>query len=403
MVETPETKTKILRLVTRLNIGGPAIHAVLLTEGVDKHRFETSLVAGLPEDVEGDMSWLAERADVKIEYIAELKREVGPKDFLAFFRILKLIKMIRPHILHTHMAKAGALGRAAGILAGVPIKIHTFHGHIFEGYFSPFKTRLFILIEKFLGLVTDRVIVVSDSVKDEISGKLKIVPESKCVIIKLGFDLARFLDNEALRGRLRGELGIAPDTILVGIVGRLVPIKNHKIFLATVHKIMDELPGMEIKFLVIGDGELRHHLEGEVKKLGIDNHVIFTGWIKDMAKVYADLDLVTLTSLNEGTPVSLIEAMASARPVVAASVGGVPDIVIDGENGLLTRSDDSEDFADKVVQILRDGKKREEMGLRGREFARKNFHKERLIEEVEDLYEGCIKRSRIVKISKESK
>lgn len=352
MFQAYRKKIKIVRIITRLNVGGPAIHTILLSEGMDKGDFETFLVSGRPDADEGDMSWLADEKGIKVEYIPQLGRKICLKDLPAFLRILKLLWKIKPDIVHTHTAKAGTLGRIAAVLTGVPVKIHTFHGHVFDGYFSPAKTRIFIGIEKILGMFTDKVIVVSESVRREISGRLKIVPDKKCVVIKLGFDLGRFLDNGVLKGALRKEFKIGAGTLLVGIVGRLVPIKNHKMFLRVAGKVIDSMPGQELKFLIIGDGELRQYLEAEARRMGLENKSIFTGWIKDIAKVYADLDVVALTSLNEGTPVSLIEAMASARPVVATSVGGVADIIRDGENGLLAGSNDVDDFSDKVIFLF---------------------------------------------------
>ncbi len=392
MAEAQKAKIKIARMITRLNIGGPAIHTILLTEGINKNLFKTYFMAGRPDASEGDMADLAERMNVSVEYIPEMGRKISFRDFPAFMKTLKILKRVKPEILHTHTAKAGTLGRIAAILTGVPIKIHTFHGHIFDGYFSPMKTKVFMLIEKFLGLFTDNVIVVSESVRDEIVNKLKIVPDKKCRVLKLGFDLQYFLNNSGLKGAFRKELNIAPGTLLVGIVGRLVPIKNHEMFLNVACRVRDKMPGRKIKFLIIGDGELKGHLENKVKEMRLENDIVFTGWSRDIAKVYADLDIVALTSFNEGTPVSLIEAMASARPVVATSVGGVVDIVADGRNGLLFGSGDAEGFADGIISLLNDGSRREDMGAFGREFARNNFHKDRLIREMEGLYRDCLNR-----------
>ncbi|MDO8525543.1 MAG: glycosyltransferase family 4 protein [Candidatus Omnitrophota bacterium] len=383
-------KIKIVRIIARLNIGGPAIHTILLTGGVDRKVFTTHFAAGRPDASEGDMAYFAEQNKVDVNYISGLGRQIGLGDFLSFIKILGLLIKIKPDIIHTHTAKAGALGRVAGVFAGVPVKIHTFHGHIFDGYFDPVKTKIFIFIEKFLGIFTDKVIVVSESIRNEIVDKLKIVPGGKCVVIRLGFDLGRFLNNERHKGAIRREFNIAHDTLLVGIVGRLVPIKNHKMFLKAARKVIDRMPGKNLKFLIVGDGESRQYLEKEVCKMGMEKYVIFTGWIRDIDRVYADLDIAALTSLNEGTPVSLIEAMASAKPVVATSVGGVIDIVRDGENGLLAGPDDADDFSDKIISLLKDGKRREEMGLKGRDFAKSNFHKERLIKETEGLYLSCL-------------
>ena len=186
MNQDRKEKIRIVRIITRLNIGGPAIHTILLAEGIDRDIFKTYLIAGKPNALEGDMSDLAKEAGINIEYIPELGREISFKDFPAFIKLLKLLVKIKPVIIHTHTAKAGALGRLAAIFAGVPVKIHTFHGHIFDDYFNPIKTKMFIVIEKFLAIFTDKVIVVSENIRDEIVGRLRIVPNRKCVIIKLG-------------------------------------------------------------------------------------------------------------------------------------------------------------------------------------------------------------------------
>ncbi len=390
MAQTQRDKIKVIRIISRLNIGGPAIHTILLTEGLNKDLFETRLVIGRPDRLEGNMLDLAKRKKIEVDFIPQLRREICFGDVTVFFSILKLLWRTKPDIVHTHTAKAGTLGRLAALVAGVPVKIHTFHGHVFDGYFNPAKARLFIFIEKLLAAFTDKVIVVSESVRDQVSEKLKIFPKNKFIVIKLGLDLKDFLNNDSLKGTIRKEFNINPGVLLVGIVGRLVPIKNHKMFLKAIRKVVDSMPDRDLKFLIIGDGELRQQLEEEVKRLGLTKYVIFTGWILDIAKVYADLDIVALTSMNEGTPVSLIEAMASAKPVIATSVGGVVDIVSDGKNGLLTKPDDAGCFADAMICLLKDEKKRGELGSSGREFARNTFHKDRLIKEIEDLYHDCL-------------
>ncbi|MFA5142620.1 MAG: glycosyltransferase family 4 protein [Candidatus Omnitrophota bacterium] len=397
MVRKDGNKIRIVRVITRLNIGGPAIHTILLTEGINKEIFETHLVAGMPDASEGDLSGLARRQNISVDFIPELGREISFKDITAFVKLLKILLKVRPDIIHTHTAKAGTLGRLAAILAGVPVRIHTFHGHIFDGYFSPVKTKFFLAIEKFLGVFTDRVVVVSEKVRSEIVDKLKVVPGKKCIVLKLGFDLKDFLDNDRFKGALKKKLGIAPDVMLIGIVGRLVPIKNHTMFLAVAGKVIAGMPDERVKFLIIGDGELRQSLAAAAARMGLADKVIFTGWIRDTAKIYADLDIVVLTSLNEGTPVSLIEAMASAKPVVATDVGGVADIVKDGGNGLLFGADDIEGFARGVSILIKDRQKRSELGAAGREFVRNTFHKDRLIKEMEDLYMDCLRRKNKIK------
>lgn len=386
---------KIIRIIARLNIGGPAIHTVLLSSELNKRGYKDILVCGKVNDSEGDMMYLAGENNVAPVIISDLGREISPvKDFKSFVSLFSLMKREKPDIVHTHTAKAGTLGRLAAICAGVPIKVHTFHGHVFDGYFNPMKARVFLAIEKFLALFTDRVITVSELVKDEIVNKLKVTKDSKCMVVPLGFELDKFLECEKNKGVFRKELNVSAGTLLIGIIGRLVPIKNHGMFLAAAKNIIDKNKDADIKFVIIGDGECASGLKERVRQSGLDKNVIFTGWKRDLASIYADLDVVALTSLNEGTPVSIIEALACARPVIATDVGGVKDIITHGENGYLTKSNDAKDFSDKLSDLLKDKEKRALFGANGRESVRMRYSKERLVSDIESLYEDCFKEKR---------
>ena len=397
---------KIVRIIARLNIGGPARNAVLLAEGFNGDGFKTCLVAGSPEIAEGDMSYFALEKGIKPVIINELTRSISPlKDIKALWEIYRIIKKEQPDIVHTHTAKAGTLGRIAAILYNIPLtltlspkgrgckkvlSVHTFHGHVFDGYFGSMATKVFIAIERLLARFTTKVVAVSNSVANDVSMRYNITPKEKIEVIPLGFDLGRFLKAGENRGKLKKELGLPSDVLLVGIVGRLVPIKNHKMFLDVAKKLTAQSSQLKAKFIIVGDGELRDDLENYAAELGIKDKVIFLGWRRDLENIYADLDVVCLTSLNEGTPVSLIEAMASARPVVATDVGGVRDIVKNGGNGLLVSSGDVLGFSKALFKMLEDREKRLEMGRRGREFVAENFTKERLIEDMKSLYEGLL-------------
>lgn len=392
-------KIKILRIIARLNIGGPAIHAILLTEGLDKSRFESSLVCGSLDKEEGDMSYFAFEKKVKLISIPELKRQVHfLDDIVAFSRIYRAIKNVKPDIIHTHTAKAGALGRLAGILYNCfnPFArkkimfVHTFHGHIFEGYFNKFRTQLFILIEKFLAIFTTKVITVSDSVKNELM-VLHICPENKIKVIPLGLELERFF-----------KIPTSSDNVVlnIGIVGRLVPIKNHRLFLEAATKVIVDNPNIKLRFKIIGDGELRGDLEEYVHKLNIAEQVDFLGWQKDLVNVYANLDIVALTSINEGTPASLIEAMAAGRAVVATDVGGVNDLLgVEAttgikpnanfkvlERGIIVKPGDFFSFANALRLVLENNELRKKMGTLARDFVKTRFTRERLIKDMDDLY-----------------
>ncbi len=384
---------KIVRIISRLNIGGPALHTVLLSEALNKDGYKDILIYGKASALEGNMSDLAKDKNLKPLFLPELKREISLKnDLKVLFKLYFLLKKEKPDIVHTHASKAGLLGRLAAVLSGVPIKIHTFHGHIFNGYFDSVRMRLFLAIEKFLALFTDKIIVVSEQIKNDIVNKLKIVKASKCIVMPLGLDLEKFSHCEEMRGIFRKERGISTNAVLVGIVGRLVPIKNHRMFLAVAKNIINRNLPIKVMFVIIGDGELGNALREHVKKLDIEKLVIFTGWKRELYSIYADLDIVSLTSLSEGTPVSLIEAMAAGRPVVATDVGGVRDLIVNGENGFLVKSNNTEDFSNKLFSLLDDKETRLRFGRRGRELAIEKYSKKRLLNDIENLYDACFEK-----------
>jgi glycosyltransferase involved in cell wall biosynthesis len=378
-------KFKIARVIARLNIGGPAIHTILLTAGLDRTRFESLLVTGVVGPHEGDMLDLAAARGVSPLVIPDLGRELHPvRDLATLFKLYRLFRRERPHVVHTHTAKAGAVGRLAARLAGVPVVLHTFHGHVFRGYFGPRKTQFFINLEKFLARLSDCVVTVSEGQRRELAD-YGIAPLTKIAVVPLGFDLEPFLTVTREAGaRWRREVGAPDDAPLVGIVARLTGVKNHRLFLDVARRAADAVP--EAWFAVVGDGELRAELEAYAAGLGLAGRVRFTGWVRDMPSVYAALDVVAITSLNEGTPVTLIEGMAAGRAVVSTAVGGVADVVADGESGLLAPSGDADGLAQAVAALLRDPARRQAMGRAGRESVRERFSAARLVSDVEQLY-----------------
>lgn len=395
-------KIKILRIIARLNIGGPAIHTVLLTEGLDKSRFQSLLVYGSQDANEGDMLYYAAEKKIKPIFVPELRRQLClTSDIAALNKIYKIIKTEQPEIIHTHTAKAGTLGRVAGILYNLlhfagrkRIRlIHTFHGHVFGGYFNKLQTRIFILIERLLGAFTSKIITVSDSVKDELVA-LHICKERKIEVIPLGLELDEFF-----------KIPVRDNPVLnIGIIGRLVPIKNHYLFLEAATKVIADNPEVHLRFEVIGDGELRRNLEEYSCRLNINKQVDFLGWQKDLVGIYSNLDVVTLTSTNEGTPVSLIEAMASGRAVVATDVGGVRDLLgaetdtgirPDGnfkilERGIIVKPKDPLGLANALNFILQNDSLRKNIAETARSFVKDRFTKERLIKDIENLYDGLL-------------
>ncbi len=381
---------RVVRVIARLNIGGPAIHATLLTARLDPARFTTTLVTGTEDAAEGNYLALHGR-EAAVELIPDLGREIRPlRDVRTLAALMRVIRRVRPHVVHTHTAKAGAVGRLAALLCGVPVVVHTFHGHVLRGYFSPAKTAVYRAIERVLAWRTDRLLTVTDRVRDELLA-LGVGRPDQYTTVPLGFDLAPLVQAARRQGELRAELalGTAP---LVGIVARLVPIKAHEVFLDAAVRIRASLP--EARFLIVGDGECRPALEARVDALGLRDAVRFLGWRADLDRLYADLDVVVLTSRNEGSPVALIEAMAAGVPVVSTAVGGVPDVVAHGVSGLLAPMDDAAAIADHAVALLRDRARGAAMGRAGQARVVATYSADRLVADIEALYTQLLERRR---------
>jgi len=383
------SKIKILQIIARLNIGGPAIYIILLTAGLNNERaeglaFESTLVTGVEGKYEGNMLDLAAAKGVEPIIIPQLRRNVDPLGgLIALFKLYRLMRREKPHIVHTHTATAGLLGRLAARLAGAPVILHTFHGHVLHGYFGPLRSKALVWMERLLARLSDRIVTVSEGQRRELAG-YGIAPLEKITVVPLGFELEDLLACESHRGELRRELGLAAEDKLIGIVARLVPITNHRLFLQAAQVVAEAMP--QARFLVVGDGELRGELKAYAHGLGMDGRVLFTGWRRDLPRLYADLDVVALTSINEGTPVSLIEAMAAGVPVVATAVGGVPDVVADGETGYLVKAGDVKGMAEAIIELLKSPEKAREMGSAGREAVYPKFTVQTLIANVEGLY-----------------
>lgn len=374
---------RLLRIITRLNVGGPSYQAIYLTERLRSPEWESRLLVGNVGTYEGSMEPLARERSVPFTRVPGLGREISLRSDLATVaHLYREIRRFRPHVVHTHLAKAGMTGRLAARLARVPVVIHTYHGHVFHGYFSPRKSRAIVGIERVLARLTDRLIVLGKAQEEEILGYGVGRPE-QMARIPLGLELDPFLKADACRGRLRAELGVAKDTPLVGIVARLVPVKAHALFLEAAAKIAAVLP--ETEFLVVGDGELRTELENQAKSLEL-RKVRFLGFRSDLPTVYADLDAVVLCSLNEGLPVTLIEALAAGRPVVATDVGAVRDLVVERETGRVVPPGNAGALAQAVVEQLTDRAGAGRMAMAGRDHVRPRFSVERLVEDLRELY-----------------
>jgi glycosyltransferase involved in cell wall biosynthesis len=403
---------KIVRIIARLNVGGPAKHVVWLTAGLDD--FDTLLVAGSVPAGEGDMGYFARELGVVPHIIPQMSREISMSDITTIWKLYRLFLRERPDLIHTHTAKAGTVGRVAGffyrwftagVFLGRPRKtrfVHTYHGHIFHSYYGPLKTRLFVTIERALAsLVTDRIIAVSEQQAVEINQKFGVGKSQQITIIPLGLDLGVFRDHESRRAKFRRELGIDDKLLLVGIVGRLTQVKNHELFLRVVSRYKqtrtsDQPP---VRFVVIGDGSLKETLENQSRAFGLANDVIFCGERNDPEYFYPALDVVALTSRNEGTPLTLIEAMANARPVIATSVGGVVDLlgptVADGpfkicERGISVPPADIDAYAKGLDRLIADAALRSDMATKGFEFAQAKYPKDRLLADMRSLYDELL-------------
>ena len=347
---TAHAPLRVALVVTRLNVGGPAVQVLLLHERLDPTRFDTLLITGTTGEREGDLRELRATATVRTTSIPSLRRDIAPlADLRALLELIRAFRSFRPDIVHTNMAKAGLLGRVAAWIVGVPVVVHTYHGNVFKGYFDPLRSSAFIWLERLLGLITTRVITLSARQTTEIVSR-RIVRRSKVVEVPLGLDLLPFRD--AAPGSLRREMDLGADTPLVGIVARLVPIKAVHTFIWAAARIAAERS--DARFVVIGDGPQRDELEMLTSELGLSERCVFLGWRADLPAIYADLDVVVLCSLNEGFPVSIIEAMAARRSVVATSVGGVPDLVSAAETGSLVAPEDPGAIAHAVVTLLAD-------------------------------------------------
>jgi glycosyltransferase involved in cell wall biosynthesis len=380
---------KVARVITRMNIGGPARHVTILTARSGPE-FDGALLAGDPADREGSLADQAASLGISVVRVPYLRRSLSPlADFLALLWLFKYFRKNRPAIVATHMAKAGTLGRLAAVMAGVPVIVHTFHGHVLDGYFGRLRTTFFLIVERLLSQVTTRFIAVSPEVAADLD-QLRI-GRGKTTVVRLGLDLQYLTTHQP--GRLRPELGVPVDAPLIGIVGRLVPIKALDLFLEAASLLAEDHP--DARFAIVGDGELWDPLHDQVSARGLAQRVHFTGWRQDLAAVYSDLDIVVCCSRNEGTPVSLIEACAAGRAVVGTQVGGIPDIIAAGVNGLLVPSGDAAALAAAVSDLIRDPARRRLMGLAGRQLVMERHGSDRMVTEVKAVYTALLEQARL--------
>ena len=395
---TQPPNTRVTRIIARLNIGGPAIQAVTLTSELERFGYATRLIRGVEDPAEGSMDYLAERYGVHPTLIPELRRNPGPDDLVALARIVRLLRHDRPAVVHTHAAKGGTLGRLATLIAFPrrrhrPVVIHTYHGHSLSGYFSGHTAAVYRLIERLLAPATDVLLAVSGEVRDDLV-RLKVAGAGSFRVMELGFELEPFSadHNRAARRRaLRQRWGVGDEETVVTLIARLVPIKRVDRFLAVARQVAGN---DRVRFVIVGDGELAAELKSSPDAVWLADRLIWTGFMREIADVCYASDVVMLTSDNEGTPVSLIEAQAAAVPVVATDVGGVRSVVADGEGGFLGAAGSDEQLAAALQRLLGDPSLRTRMGLAGRAQVTTRFTLARLVADHAALYEELLARRR---------
>lgn len=392
---------KVLRIINRFNLGGPTFNAALLTKYLSPD-YETMLIGGKEEKSEESSMHILDELGIAPRFIEAMQREIGIKnDREAYKEIKKIIKSFKPDIIHTHASKAGAIGRYAGIAYGKAKLVHTFHGHVFHSYFGKFKSNVYKNIERALAIKTDKIIAISERQKLELVKKYSICSNEKVEVIPLGFELDKFnCGREEKRKSFRNRFGLDDDEIAIGIIGRLVPIKNHHLFIDAI-KSLKENSSKKIRAFIIGDGEQREALKAYTAQSGLDflngdfeegmkATVHFTSWIKEIDWANAGLDIIALSSLNEGTPVSLIEAQAGGTPIITTRVGGVSDIVQNNKTGIIVPANNPALFFKKLQTLVEDDQLRSKMGANGWDFVKDKFHFNRLIKDMSALYEELL-------------
>jgi glycosyltransferase involved in cell wall biosynthesis len=390
---------KVLRIINRFNLGGPTYNVAYLSKFLEG--YETLLVGGEKDESEDSSSFITSSLGLEPVIIEEMKRKIDPvQDIAAYKKIKSIIKEFQPDIVHTHASKAGTLGRLAAFSCKVPKVVHTFHGHIFHSYFGVATTTFYKNIERYLAKRSDAIIAISEKQKIELSEIHSICSPSKISVIPLGFDLVKFNEKIDLkRADFRNKYKLSDDVICIGIIGRLVPVKNHSLFIQAFHQLTLK-SSKKVKAFIVGDGELRENLFAQCKSLGLtysyinqpdyEAQIIFTSWIKEVDHVLAGIDIASLTSFNEGTPVSLIEAQACNKPIVTTNVGGIENVVKPNETALLCENDNLEEFTNALLKIVENDALRTRMGADGWNFVKDHFHYTRLCSDMKNLYDNLL-------------
>jgi glycosyltransferase involved in cell wall biosynthesis len=385
------SKPKVMHIITRLDMGGSAQNTLLTCLNLTD-KYELILVHGLSresrmtdlerEKVESQIE-AAQKKGVKVISVPALIRKIDPvQDLKAFVFIWKLIKLEKPESVHTHSSKAGLLGRLAAKISNVPAVIHTPHGHVFFGHFNPFISNLFLVTERFFDRMTDCMVALTQGEKEDYV-KLSVSKENKMVTIHSGVDIDQFTTGRNKTGEKKEKLGLNPNSLVVGTVGWLLPIKGPSFLLEAMAAVWRKFPTVSLVY--VGKGELEQRLKSDAVRLGVADRVHFLGWRDDIPKIMQTFDVFVLPSLNEGMGRVLVEAMATGKAVVASNVGGIPDLVKHGQNGFLIKPGDIYALSFYIEKLLGDETLRSDMGEIGQTMSR-NFSVKKMVDRIDRLY-----------------
>jgi glycosyltransferase involved in cell wall biosynthesis len=369
--------------------------------------FETLLVVGEREHHEKGAEFIADALGIKPVFIPSMARSINlQKDYIAYKKLQALIQEFKPDIVHTHAAKSGVLGRLAAKSMNTPVIVHTFHGHVFQSYFNSLKNNIFINIERYLGKKSDAIIAISEEQRNELVNDYKIATPDKFRMIPLGLDLEKFhTDQETKREKFRTEFGVKDDELVITITGRLVPVKNHNLFLKAI-SYLKQNSSTKFKAFIVGDGETRNALEEKAASLELKftterdcahpHELVFTSWRRDIDFINAGSDIIALTSLNEGTPVSLIEALAAGKPIISSRVGGIETVVKENITGLLSDIGNMQHFCDNLLMLVNNTELRQQLAGKGVKYVLEKFSYQRLVRDMSQLYHELIAKKKHV-------
>ncbi len=393
---------KVLQIINRYNLGGHVYSPAYLTKYL-QGEFSTKIIGGPPRSDERDAFFVFEKLGITPVVLPEMSPKLTlTSEIKAFYAIKKVLKEYAPDIVHTHVARAGIIGRYTARKSKVPIVLHTFHGHHFYGYTNKFFIKIYRQLEKYLSSISDAVIVLNNRQKRDLVEVFGVIPEEKCYVIPNGFDVKKFLQiPEEIKLEFKEKFSLPDDKIILAAVGRLAPVKNHKLLVEAIDLLPRSLLN-KIRVLIVGDGSLKTELLRQIRNKGLGagedarSLFVFTSWVTDVREVYANADIVVLTSLNEGAPVSLVEAQASGVPVISTRVGGVEDVVKHKETGLLVPPNNPSELAKAIKELVEDEEKRKRFGEEGQKFVSEHFSVEKFIEKSKKLYYKLLTEKRML-------